>query len=87
MNRKQQQPADDNSDKIAFETINLAIDRLMKQLAAKGVCSCCVAQGLMYRGAFLHAEVAGAEDTVALCLDVADAIEHPDAARVSDTQH
>jgi hypothetical protein len=42
---------------------------------------------MMYRGAFLHQEVAGAEDTIALCMVVADTIEHPDDAGVPETQH
>jgi len=43
-------------DELAFKVINAEIDRLMKKLAAKGMCPCCVGQGLMYRGAFLHQE-------------------------------
>jgi hypothetical protein len=69
-------PTDD--DVIAFETINREINLLMKRLAAKKMCPCCVAQGMMYRGAFLHQEVAGTDETVALCLDIADTIELPD---------
>ena len=90
MSRKQRQPVNDKLDAVdaaEFETLNLEIDLLMKRLQAKRVCPCRAAKGLMYRGAFLHEKVAGAADTVALCHDIADFIEHPDDARVSDTQH
>jgi hypothetical protein len=62
--KQRQQPADDKLDEIAFEAINREIDLLMKRLQAKGVCPCCVAQGMMYRGAILHADAVGPEDTV-----------------------
>lgn len=74
---KPEQPTDDGM--IEFATINREIDRLLKRLAAKKICPpCCAAQGMMYHGAFLHAEVAGTDETVALCLDIADTIELPD---------
>ena len=61
----------------------------MKRLAAKGMCPCCVAQGMMWRGAFLHAEAVGVDETVALCLEITEAIEHPDDAEMPEslTQH
>ena len=75
-------------DELAFKVINAEIDRLMKKLAAKGMCPCCVGQGLMYRGAFLHQEAVGTDETVALCLDIADLIEPPDDEMPeSQTQH
>lgn len=43
---------------------------------------------MMYRGAFLHQEVAGTDETVELCMDVADSIEHPDDEMTEgQTQH
>ena len=46
------------------------------------------AQGMMYRGAFLHQEIVGTDETVALCLDIADMLDPDDGATpVSDTQH
>ena len=69
------------------EVINREIDSMLNRLRTKGVCPHCAAQGLMYRGAFLHEQVAGAEDTIGLCMDVADSIEQPDDAGISGTQH
>lgn len=87
MNRKQ--PAVGKLGVDEFEVINREIDLLMKRLNSEGMCPCCIAQGMMYRGAFLHEQVAGAEETVSLCKDVADTIEHPGDAGASEshTQH
>jgi hypothetical protein len=74
------------ADEVAFETINREINLLMKRLAAKNICPCCIATGMMHRGALLHQEIAGTDETVALCLDIADTLE-PDEMPVSDTQH
>ena len=77
---------DDKPEMIEFETINREINLLMKRLRGKGVCPCCVAQGLMYRGTYLYADVVGSEEAVAVCRDIVESIEHPDA-RMSETQH
>jgi hypothetical protein len=66
------------------EAINREIDSMLNRLRGRGVCPCCAAQGMMYRGAFLHADVTGSADTIELCMDVADSIQPDDA---SDTQH
>jgi hypothetical protein len=66
-----------------FEKINLAIDQMFTKL--RNCCPCCVATGLMWRGSFLYQQVAGAEETVALCRDIADSIE--DELPVGGTQH
>jgi hypothetical protein len=85
MNRK---PTDDKPDMIAFKVINAEIDRLMKRLTAKGMCPCCVGQGLLYRGAFLHRDAVGTDETVALFLDIVDLIEQPnDEMPEGHTQH
>ena len=73
---KPERPTDDGL--IEFATINREINRLLKRLAAKGICPCCASQAMMFRGAFLHQGVAGTGETVALCLDIADTIELPD---------
>jgi hypothetical protein len=79
---------DDKPGVVKFETIDREINLLLKRLAAKGMCPCCVAQGLMYRGVFLHQEIVGTDETVALCLDIADTLDPDDGATpVSDTQH
>ena len=85
MSRKQ--PADDKLGEVEFETINHEIDLLLRRLHGKRVCPCCIAQGMMYRGAFLHQEIVGADETVALCLDIADVIGQPDGVEMSETQH
>ena len=84
-----EEDTDNKRDAVEFEAINREIDLMMKRLHNKKVCPCCVAQGMMYRGAFLHREVAGIEDTVALCMDVADTIERPDDTGMPEgyTQH
>jgi hypothetical protein len=79
---------DDKPGAVEFETINREINLLLKRLAAKGLCPCCVAQGMMYRGAFLHQEIAGTDETVTLCLDIADTLDpDDDGTPVSGTQH
>ena len=89
MSRKQ--PANDKSDEpIAVETvIDHEIDLMLRRLRNKRVCPGCTAQGMLWRGSFLHTDFAGAEKTVALCLDIADVIGQPDDVEmpVSDTQH
>ena len=92
MSKKQRQLADDDeAGAIAFEVINREISLLLKRLAAKGICPCCAGQGMAYRGIFLHQEVAGTEETIALCLDIADLIGQPDgtdeAMPASNTEH
>jgi hypothetical protein len=73
---------------VEYKAINREIDLLLKRLAAKGICPCCVAQGLTYRGAFLFEKIAGTDETVALCLDIADTLDPDDGVTpVSDTQH
>ena len=84
MSRK---PADNKPDAVEFEVINREIDLMMKRLHDKGVCRCCVAQGMVYRGAFLYADLTGGEEAVELCTDVANSIERPDDADMSETQH
>ena len=83
MSKKPQPPADDKPDTIEFEKINREIDLLMKRL--RGVCPCCLARGMIFRGSHLLADVAGGEEVVELCLDIVDAIENSDD--VSETQH
>ena len=65
-------PADDKPDVLPFETVNREIDFLLKRLAAKAICPCWVAQGLLYRGTFLHAEVAGPEATIEQLAEFSD---------------
>ena len=83
MNRKQ---ADDKPDVVEFEKINREIDLLMKRL--RGFCPCCIACGMLWRGAHLLVDVAGGEETIEACHDIVDAIEHPDEiSEMSETQH
>ena len=53
------------------------------------ICPCCVAQGLLYRGAYLYADMLGPDEAVAVCRDIADSIEHPDDIGMPEhhTQH
>lgn len=87
MSRKQ--PADDKSDAVAFATIDREINSMVKRLHGRGACPCCISAAMIYRGAFLHAEVAGVEDTISLCMDAIDTIEGPGdgVMPASDTQH
>jgi hypothetical protein len=81
--RKQRPPTDDKPDVIEFEKIDREVNLLLRRL--RGVCPCCIARGLIYRGSHLLADVAGGEEVVEVCMDIADAIERPDD--VSETQH
>ncbi len=85
LSKKQRQRGD---APVAVETvIDYEIDLMLRRLQRKGVCPGCTAQGLLWRGGFLHTDFAGAEKTAALCLEIADSIKQPDDAEMSDTQH
>ena len=47
-------PTDDKFNMIEFEKINHEIDALLKKL--RGVCPCCLARGMIYRGSHLLAD-------------------------------
>lgn len=70
-----------------FDTIDREIGLLLRRL--RNVCPCCVAKAMLSHGAFLHQEIAGAAETVAMCRDIADSIEHMDdvGVPVGGTQH
>ena len=77
------------SEKDTFDLINREIDRLFDRLEKKGVCPCCAAMGLLYRGSGLYKDVVGGEEAASVCQEIADSICDVDdiAAPTGDTQH
>jgi hypothetical protein len=74
-------------DKDAYKQINREIDRLIDKLEAKGVCPCCVALSMMYRGAFLYAEAASTDDAVELCEEIAGTLLEGESMPDGGTAH
>lgn len=76
------------TEEQSFKIIQDEIDKLMDKMSRKGVCPHCLSIGMMFRGAALHAGVAGSAETLEVFKDIAadmggDDMPTPD----SDTRH
>jgi hypothetical protein len=60
--------------KAHFDLINAEIDKLVDKLTRKGVCRCCIANGMLFHGGFLMADTIDESTALEVLDDVAAAI-------------